>query len=144
MDEREREKSMRIQDYTANDFLGQDTRGVIAGKIQTILDNMRDKGVLYMEGKDCITGYAYHEIYDWDLYFEQRSVACAGGLLRNNLSCNEQTSIRVWMLVCLCSPQTQCTGTVRIIAPSCDLWLLDKLEFVKSRNFSLRFLLLLK
>ena len=42
----------------------------------------------------------------------------AGGLLRNNLSCNEQTSIRVWMLVCLCSPQTQCTGTVRIIAPS--------------------------
>ena len=39
-------------------------------------------------------------------------------IVRNNLSCNEQTSIRVWMLVCLCSPQTQCTGTVRIIAPS--------------------------
>ena len=59
----------------------------------------------------------------------------AGGLLRNNLSCNEQTSIRVWMLVCLCSPQTQCTGTVRIIAPSPNkgkwaLGLLDKLELV--------------
>ena len=46
-----------------------------------------------------------------------KQASMAGGLLRNNLSCNEQTSIRVWMLVCLCSPQTQCTGTVRIIAP---------------------------
>ena len=27
--------------------------------------------------------------------------------------------------------QTQCAGTVRIIEPSCDLWLLDKLEFVE-------------
>ena len=27
--------------------------------------------------------------------------------------------------------QKQCTGIVRIIAPSCDLWLLDKLEFVE-------------
>lgn len=78
---------MRIQDYTANDFLGQDTRGVIAGKIQTILDNMRDKGVLYMEGKDCITGYAYHEIYDWDLYFETLFLSYFGvhKFCRNNV-----------------------------------------------------------
>ena len=48
----------------------------------------------------------------------EKPAALAGGFLRKNLSSNEQTSIRVWMLVCLCSPQTQCTGTVRIIAPS--------------------------
>jgi len=66
---------------------------------------------------------------------QQKSPFLARGFLRNNLSNNEQTSIRVWMLVCLCSPQTQCTGTVRIIAPSPNkgkwaLGLLGKLEFV--------------
>ncbi len=39
------------------------------------------------------------------------------------------------MLVCLCAPQVQCTEMVRIIAPSCGLWLLDKLEFA---HFSLQ------
>jgi len=61
---------MKIQNYTVPDFLGRDTKDCIAEKIQTILNNMRTKGIVYMNRRDCITGYAVHELYDWDLYFE--------------------------------------------------------------------------
>ena len=41
-----------------------------------------------------------------------------GRVVKEQFILQQQTSIRVWMLVCLCGPQTQCTDTVRIIAPS--------------------------
>ena len=59
-----------------------------------------------------------------------------GALLRNNLSNNEQMSIRHSdARLHMVRQYTQCTGTVRIIAPSPNkgkwaLGLLDKLEFV--------------
>ena len=76
----------------------------------------------------------------------------AGGFLRNNLSNNEQMSIRrsdahllmvlQTQLFSLQVVETQCTKTVRIIAPSPNkgkwaLGLLDKLEFI----FALLFLI---
>lgn len=78
---------MDIRNYTAADYLGRDTRDIVSAKIQTILDNMKNKGVLYVDGKDCITGYAYHEIYDWDLYFETLFLSYFGvsKFCRNNV-----------------------------------------------------------
>lgn len=78
---------MRIQNYTVADFLGRETKELVGEKIQTILDNMKNHGVLHMGGRDCITGYAYHEIYDWDLYFETLFLSYFGvhKFCRNNV-----------------------------------------------------------
>lgn len=61
---------MDIKKHTVHDFKGNDTSDVSVRKIQKVLDDMRDHGVVYQDGKNCITGYAYKELYDWDLYFE--------------------------------------------------------------------------
>ena len=61
---------MKLQDYTVPDFLGRDTKEIAVSKVQTVLDNMKNRGIVYVDGRDCITGYSYHELYDWDLYFE--------------------------------------------------------------------------
>ena len=78
---------MDIRDYTVPDYRGHDTRGRVVGQVQTILDNMKNKGVVYVNGKDCITGYAYHELYDWDLYFETLFLSYFGvsKFCRNNV-----------------------------------------------------------
>lgn len=78
---------MNIKNFTVPDFLGSDTREISVKKIQEILDNIRDKGVIYTEGKNCITGYAYHELYDWDLYFETLFLSYFGvyKFCRNNV-----------------------------------------------------------
>lgn len=61
---------MNIRNHTVPDFLGKDTKDISAVKIQQILNDMRDHGIIYQDGKNCITGYAYHELFDWDMYFE--------------------------------------------------------------------------
>ena len=61
---------MRLQDYTVPDFLGRATGDIAAEKVQAILNDMKSKGIVSMGGRDCVTGYSYHELYDWDLYFE--------------------------------------------------------------------------
>ena len=61
---------MDIRAYTVSDFHGNDTRDVVEEKIQQILNDMRERGVFYIDRKDCITGYGSVEFYDWDLYFE--------------------------------------------------------------------------
>ena len=81
-----------------------------------------------------------------------KELVMVGGFLRNNLSNSKQASIRhsdVRLLMDrhaylfgLRTVETQCTGTVRIIAPSPNkgkwaLGLLDKLEFI----FALLFLI---
>ena len=40
-----------------------------------------------MDGRDCITGYSYHELYDWDLYFETLFLSYFGvsKFCRNNV-----------------------------------------------------------
>ena len=61
---------MNIQNYTVPDFHGQDTRPIVIPKIQDILDNIKTRGIFYINRKDCVTGYGETEFYDWDLYFE--------------------------------------------------------------------------
>ena len=61
---------MNIQDYTVPDFLGRDTKETVIPKIQAILDNIKNKGIVYINRRECVTGYAIKELYDWDLYFE--------------------------------------------------------------------------
>ena len=61
---------MNIQDYTVPDFLGRDTKETVIPKIQALLDNIKNKGIVYINRRECVTGYAIHELYDWDLYFE--------------------------------------------------------------------------
>ena len=56
---------MDIRRYTVPDRLGRDTKECVTDKIQIILDNIRNRGVVHMNGRDCVTGYAYHELYDW-------------------------------------------------------------------------------
>ena len=61
---------MLIQNHTVPDFLGRDTRETVIPKVQAILDNIYRKGIVYINRRECVTGYAIHELYDWDLYFE--------------------------------------------------------------------------
>ena len=61
---------MDIRNYTMPDISGRDTRDLVVPKLQTILDDIKAKGIVYSHFRDCVTGYAYHELYDWDLYFE--------------------------------------------------------------------------
>ncbi len=78
---------MDIRDYTVPDRWGRDTRDRVVLKVQTILDHMKNRGVVHVNGKDCITGYAYHELYDWDLYFETLFLSYFGvpGFCRSNV-----------------------------------------------------------
>ena len=61
---------MNIQNHTVPDFLGRSTRETVVTKIQEVLDNIKHKGIVYINRRECVTGYAIHELYDWDLYFE--------------------------------------------------------------------------
>lgn len=61
---------MDIREHTVPDFLGRDTRGIVLTKLQDILDNIKNKGIVYINRRECVTGYAIGELYDWDLYFE--------------------------------------------------------------------------
>ena len=78
---------MDIRAYTVPDRSGKDTRAVVVEKVQEILDNMHHKGIVNMDGRDCITGYSYHELYDWDLYFETLFLSYFGvsKFCRNNV-----------------------------------------------------------
>ena len=61
---------MNIQNYTVPDCWGRSMRDVVVPKIQEILNNIRQKGIVYINRRECVTGYAIQELYDWDLYFE--------------------------------------------------------------------------
>jgi len=61
---------MDIKAHTVPDFLGRDMTAAVEDKIQEILDNIKTKGIVYVNRRECVTGYAIHELYDWDLYFE--------------------------------------------------------------------------
>ena len=58
---------MDIRNHTVPDFFGRDTRDAVVPNIQTILDNIKNKGIVYINRRECVTGYAIHELYDWDL-----------------------------------------------------------------------------
>lgn len=78
---------MKIQNHTVPDFLGRDMKEAVVFKIQDILDNIKNKGIVYINRRECVTGYAIHELYDWDLYFETLFLSHVGvaKYCRNNV-----------------------------------------------------------
>lgn len=78
---------MDIRNHTVPDFLGRDTKDVILPKIQEILNNIKTKGIKYINRRECVTGYAIQELYDWDLYFETLFLSHVGvaKYCRNNV-----------------------------------------------------------
>ncbi|WP_157950128.1 MGH1-like glycoside hydrolase domain-containing protein [Vallitalea okinawensis] len=61
---------IKLKDYCVKDFRGKINKNKLITQVETVLTHIRDRGVLYQNGKDVVTGYAYGELYDWDLYFE--------------------------------------------------------------------------
>ena len=61
---------MDIRHHTVPDYWGRNTEDMIVPKIQAVLDNIKRKGIVYINRRECVTGYAIQELYDWDLYFE--------------------------------------------------------------------------
>ena len=61
---------MDIRQYTVPDYKGRDTKDMVIPKIREILQNIKHKGITYINRRECVTGYAIKELYDWDLYFE--------------------------------------------------------------------------
>jgi len=59
-----------IRNYTTPDYKGRSTKESVIPKMQAILDDISNRGVFYIQRKDCVTGYDVDEFYDWDLYFE--------------------------------------------------------------------------
>ena len=78
---------MDIRNYTVPDYQGRDTKEVVMPQIQEILNNIRSKGIVYYNRRECVTGYAIKELYDWDLYFETLFLSYFGvaKFCRNNV-----------------------------------------------------------
>ena len=47
-------------------------------RLSELVSDIRDKGVRYHNGRLVVTGYAYHELYDWDMYFENLFLSYLG------------------------------------------------------------------
>ena len=79
--------TMDIRNYTVPDYQGRDTKEVVMPQIQEILNNIRSKGIVYYNRRECVTGYAIKELYDWDLYFETLFLSYFGvaKFCRNNV-----------------------------------------------------------
>ena len=78
---------VNMKNHAVPDFLGRDTRDMVIPKMQEILNNVRSKGIVYINRRECVTGYAIHELYDWDLYFETLFLSHVGvaKYCRNNV-----------------------------------------------------------
>lgn len=63
-------RQLNIQNHTVPDFLGRNTEELVMARIQENLDNIKNKGIVYINRRECVSGYAIKELYDWDLYFE--------------------------------------------------------------------------
>lgn len=61
---------MNIKNHTVPDYWGRSTHETVIPKIQEVLNNIKNKGIVYINRRECATGYAIKELYDWDLYFE--------------------------------------------------------------------------
>lgn len=78
---------MDIRKYTVPDYRGRDTADMIIPAIQAVLDNIKQRGIFYIDRKECITGYCGEEFYDWDLFFESLFLSYIGNPkhARNNV-----------------------------------------------------------
>jgi len=44
--------------------------GFLTSRIRETLNDIRTKGIIQTKCGECITGYKNHELFDWDMYFE--------------------------------------------------------------------------
>lgn len=51
-------------------YIGQDKSELLKIRIEEVLNDIRNRGIISFRGRDCLTGYSYGEVYDWDMYFE--------------------------------------------------------------------------
>ncbi len=54
------------------------TASLLKARLEGLLDDIRQRGLLAWKGRTCLTGYSYHEFYDWDLYFENLFLSFVG------------------------------------------------------------------
>ena len=56
-------------------------------RLLALAADIREKGVRFHNGRLVVTGYAYHELYDWDMYFENLFLSYLGcaDFCRNNV-----------------------------------------------------------
>jgi hypothetical protein len=47
-------------------------------RLEQVLGDIRRHGLIEWKGRTCLTGYSYHEFYDWDLYFENLFLSYVG------------------------------------------------------------------
>ena len=57
------------------------------GRIQAIFDDIANRGIFFINCKDCVTRYSITDFYDWDPYFEMLflSYFSASEYCRNNV-----------------------------------------------------------
>ena len=73
------EVSYNYMDINWNKYTGSLEQGdVLKARLNEVKEDMLSKGLFNQDGKDVITGYAYGEFYDWDLYFENIFLSYCG------------------------------------------------------------------
>ena len=60
---------MRIEDLLPANRHESCTPERLRKRLLALAADIREKGVRFHNGRLVVTGYAYHELYDWDMYF---------------------------------------------------------------------------
>lgn len=67
-----------IKKHVRGDRLEEKDEGRLLQRLKEVTADMREKGIRYQNGRRVFTGYAYAELYDWDLYFENLFLSYMG------------------------------------------------------------------
>ena len=78
---------MRIEDLLPAHRHESCTPERLRKRLLALAADIREKGVRFHNGRLVVTGYAYHELYDWDMYFENLFLSYLGcaDFCRNNV-----------------------------------------------------------
>ena len=78
---------MRIEDLLPANRHESCTPERLRKRLLALAADIREKGVRFHNGRLVVTGYAYHELYDWDMYFENLFLSYLGcaDFCRNNV-----------------------------------------------------------
>lgn len=67
-----------ITDFAGKDRFGCTDPVYLVSRLEKVKSDIMNKGVRMFHGREVLTGYAYKELYDWDLYFETLFLSYAG------------------------------------------------------------------
>ncbi|MCX7843653.1 MAG: trehalase family glycosidase [Clostridia bacterium] len=51
---------------------------LVSERLKRDLHNLLSKGIQNVEGRHCVTGYSFGELFDWDMYFENLALSYFG------------------------------------------------------------------